>query len=402
MEFEYEAADAQGRLIRGQLAADSERDVLQLLRGQQLTPIAVAAAARAEAAPGLSWRRTRAGLPEIAQVVREIATMLGAGVTVAEAVESTAESHRRSEIGSAFATVLNRLRGGASFTDGLRQSGLALPEYAFQFVTAGEATGKLAAALHSAADQMEYDVRTRNELRNAMIYPSVLVLSGIAATLLIFALVVPRFAGMLKNSRGNLPDISVWVLKTGLFVNEHLWWVVLGGVAGVGAIVFALSVPAARRRLRSAAARVPLVGDWLREAELGRWATMLGSLLANRVPIVPAMEMAQRGVELESLSRRLDLALRDLRAGKKLADSLALHRTVGPMGVNLVRVGERTGELPQMLQTLGRTHESAGRERMKRFLILFEPLAILAVGSVIGFIMVAVMLAITSFSTTTL
>jgi general secretion pathway protein F len=112
--------------------------------------------------------------------------------------------------------------------------------------------------------------------------------------------------------------------------------------------------------------------------------------------------LAQAGVQLRSVSSRLQLAVRDLRAGKKLADSLAMHRTVSPMGVNLVRVGERTGELPEMLRTLGRLYETASRERMKRFLILFEPIAILVVGAVIGFIMVAIMLAITSFSTSTI
>jgi general secretion pathway protein F len=107
-------------------------------------------------------------------------------------------------------------------------------------------------------------------------------------------------------------------------------------------------------------------------------------------------------VQLKAVSHKLQLAVRDLRAGKKLADALALHRTVNPMGINLVRVGERTGELPGMLKTLGKMYENASRERMKRFLILLEPATILIVGCVIGFIMVAIMLAITSLSTMTL
>jgi general secretion pathway protein F len=129
---------------------------------------------------------------------------------------------------------------------------------------------------------------------------------------------------------------------------------------------------------------------------------MLGSLLANRVPIVQALELAESGVGLRSLAVRLELTVRDLRAGKKLADSLALHRTINPMGINLVRVGERSGELPEMLRVLGRIYENSSRERMKRFLILFEPVAILVVGGIIGFIMVAIMLAITSLSTVSL
>jgi general secretion pathway protein F len=114
------------------------------------------------------------------------------------------------------------------------------------------------------------------------------------------------------------------------------------------------------------------------------------------------MELAESGVQLSSIAHKLQLAVRDIRAGKKLADALALHQTVNPMGVNLVRVGERTGELPGMLKTLGKLYENASRDRMKRFLILLEPVTILIVGCVIGFIMVAIMMAITSISTITL
>ncbi len=399
MEFEYEAADAQGRLLRGQLQAASEHDLIRVLRGQQLIPISFApVAARSTSAP---WRRVRVGPVERAQLVRELATLLGAGVSLAEAVESTAEAHQQSELGAAFVAVMGRLREGQPFTEALRESGLQLPEYVLQFVSAGETTGKLDTALLSAAEQMDYEIRVRTELRNALIYPGILVVSGVAATLLIFVVVVPKFAGMLKGSRANLPEISVWVLKTGLFLQENLLLVALGAAGMVAAALLGLSVPGVRRGLRSGAAKLPLVGSWLRDAELGRWASMLGSLLANRVPIVRAMELARGAVQLESLSSRLELAVRDLRSGKKLAEALALHRTVGAMGINLVRVGERTGQLPEMLRTLGRVLEAASRERMKRFLIVFEPVAILVVGSVIGFIMIAVMMAITSFSTNT-
>lgn len=402
MEFRYEAANAEGQILQGQLSAASERELIQLLRDQHLTPISVAAIAGAGARASLMRRERKASTEETTQVIRELGTLLAAGVPLAESVESTAQAHAASSIGPAFARVYAQLRGGEALSDALRASELELPAYLYQLVAAGELTGKLAAALHSAADQMDYEQRVRSEMRNALIYPGVLVASGIGATLLIFILVVPKFANMLKSSKANLPDISVWVLKSGLFVKQNLLWFGLGAAGLFMGAALLLSMPAVRARLREVASRLPVIGDWLVNAELGRWAAMLGSLLANKVPIVRAMELAQEGVRLGSVSARLQMAVRDLRSGKKLADSLAMHRTVSPMGINLVRVGERTGELPEMLRTLGRLYETASRDRMKRFLILFEPLAILVVGGVIGFIMVAIMLAITSFSTSTL
>jgi general secretion pathway protein F len=402
MEFRYEAANADGQLLRGRLDADSEQALIRLLREQHLTPVSIEPVAAVAGRTLFARRQRSAGIQDTTQVIRELATLLGAGVPLAESVDSTAQAHAGSSIGPAFARIYAELRGGHPLSQALRASSLDLPEYLFQLVGAGELTGKLAPALHSAADQMEYEQRVRAEMRNALIYPAVLVASGVGATLLIFILVVPKFANMLKSARGNLPDISIWVLKSGLFVKENLLWFGLGAAGLVVGSAVLLSMPTVRQQLREGASRLPVVGDWLMNAELGRWAAMLGSLLANKVPIVRAMELAQAGVQLRSVSSRLQLAVRDLRAGKKLADSLAMHRTVSPMGVNLVRVGERTGELPEMLRTLGRLYETASRERMKRFLILFEPIAILVVGAVIGFIMVAIMLAITSFSTSTI
>jgi general secretion pathway protein F len=143
---------------------------------------------------------------------------------------------------------------------------------------------------------------------------------------------------------------------------------------------------------------MPLIGSWLIETEIGRWAGMLSTLLENKVPIIKAMELAQSGVQISLLKQQLGLSVKDLKGGKSLADALGLHRTLNPMGLNLVRVGERTGELSTTLKTLSVLHTNAGHERMKRFLILLEPITILLIGSVIGLIMAAIMMAITSLS----
>jgi general secretion pathway protein F len=227
----------------------------------------------------------------------------------------------------------------------------------------------------------------------------VLVFSGTVAVLGIFIFVVPKFAGMLKISRAKIPEFSSWVLQTGLFVNENLLWLALVAAAVIGAAATTLRSRELRVRLYAASSRLPLVGAWIIETEIGRWSAMLATLLENRVPIVKALELAQNGVGLGAVRDRLQLALKEIRAGRKLADALAANHTVSEIGINLVRVGERSGELPAMLRTLARIYENAGRDRMKRLLALLEPVAILTIGAVIGFIMIAIIMAITSINT---
>jgi len=396
MAFQYEASSADGRIVKGQIEAADEADAIRLLKQQGLTPIALNSIATG-AQRQTSTKRSMSAQDKIL-MVRELATLLTAGVPLAEAIQSMSEASGQAPAGVAAGQIYQVLRGGGKLSSALLTCGINFPEYLIQLVSAGEMTGKLANSLHHAANQMEYEEKIRQEMRNALTYPSVLMGTGILATLMIFIVVVPKFAGLLKNSKAKLPEISVWVLQTGLFVKEHL---LLLGV-GAGALIFTLvtifSRPEVRQKFWDVLARMPLIGAWLIETEIGRWAGMLSTLLENKVPIVRAMELAQSGVQISLLKQQLGLAVKDLKGGKSLAESLGVHRTLNPMGLNLVRVGERTGELSTTLKTLSTLHTNAGQERMKKFLIMLEPLTILLIGSVIGLIMAAIMMAITSLS----
>jgi general secretion pathway protein F len=396
MEFRYQAANSQGQTISGQLSAANEREAARLLRQQDLTPISIAAVGSLKQA---AWRRkAAASVQDKVLVIQELATLLQAGVPLAEAVGSIGEAHAGTQIGVAFNEVLKALRAGDRLSQALRATQLELPTYLHQLIAAGELTGKLAQSLQTAAAQMAYEERIRQETRNALTYPTILVFSGIAATLLVFLVVVPKFANLLKNRTADIPQLSKWVIGAGLFVKEHLLWVGLGFLALVFGFTIALGNSAVRAKLFETLAKTPILGIWLMETELGRWAAMLGALLENRVPIISAMELAQNGVRIGTLQRKLEQAVREVRAGKKIAEALEGTRALSMTGLNLIRVGERSGELAPMLRALASLYENAGRDRMKRFLLLLEPLAILVIGSVIGVIMVAIMLAITSLS----
>lgn len=396
MAYQYEASTADGRMVKGQIEACNEADAIRLLRQQGLTPVSLSPIAPQSVSQSVGKKSVSA--QDKMLMVRELATLLAAGVSLVEAIQSMSEASGATPVGKAAQQIAQTLRGGGKLTDALGTCGIDFPDYLMQLVAAGEMTGKLAHSLHHAANQMEYEEKVRQDMRNALTYPAVLAVSGVLATLLIFIVVVPKFAGLLKNNKGKLPDISVWVLQTGMFVKEHL--LILGVGAGLAVFFLAgiFSRPQVRQKFWDALAHMPLIGAWLIETEIGRWAGMLSTLLENRVPIVKAMELAQGGVQISLLKQQLALAVRDLKGGTSLAESLGVHRTLNPMGLNLVRVGERTGELPTTLKTLSVLHTNAGQERMKKFLIMLEPITILLIGSVIGLIMAAIMMAITSLS----
>lgn len=395
--FSYQASNPQGHTITGQINASSEREAARLLSQQELTPLQISAVMETPRKASAFILPKKAGIKEKIMMIRELATLLKAGISLAEAIKSMAEAHSLTSNGKALSHISRILAGGGTLSTALQTAQLDLPEHLHQLVAAGELTGKLAQALGDAATQMEYEQRLAQEMRNALIYPAILVISGIIAILLVFIVVVPRFANMLKGN-ADIPTLSVWVISTGLFVKAHLLWVGLIGTGLVMLAIVTLNNPLARSRLYEGLSHLPLVGSWLLETEIGRWANTLSTMLENRVPIIHAMELAQNGVRLIRLKAQFQQAVRDIRSGRKLADALASSRVIGAIGINLIRVGERSGELGSMLRTLATLHENAGRDRMTRFLVLLEPAAILIIGAVIGTVMVAVMLAITSLS----
>jgi general secretion pathway protein F len=393
--YRFQALNAKGATISGTLQAAGEREAARALDERGLAVIALDPATGSASAGGRRQRASRLRAQDLIVAFHELATMLQSGVALAEAVASQARSAHHPRIVAAFSTISTALRRGQSFSDALAGTDLPLPGYFGILVRAGEQSGLLAQALADGVAQLEYDHQVRGEIRQALTYPAVLVAAGLGAVVLMFTFVVPKFATLLERG-ADLPLLASAVLHGGLFARGYIGWIV--GALALAAVFAARawSRPQFRARLHERLERMPVIGPWLVESETAGWAKILATLLANRVPLLDALSLAREGVRSPQRSARLEEAARAVRAGTPLADALEEQAALTATGYNLVRVGERSGELPSMLRSLGRLCEDAGRVRMKQFLALLEPAAILVIGGVIGVIMIGIILAITS------
>ena len=401
--YRFSAIDAQGQRLSGELAAANPQAALAQLQQRELTVLALDTADAPSPAPGVAAAGGKhIGAQDRMLLLQELATLLGAGISIAEAVPSLESAYQGTPLGAPVTRLRQAVQAGRSVVDAFRSAALGLPGHIYSLIAAGEAAGRLGPALQSAADQLEYEHGVRQMLRSALVYPAVLVSAGAAAVLVIFIAVVPRFASLLGSGRAEVPALSRWVIESGMFLKDHLLGVGLFLAAAAGAVVLALRSPTLRQALLEAAARLPLVGSWLRTSETGRWATLLGTLLEHRVALLTALELSAQGLSLQQLRAHLAEAQGEVRRGRALSAILAEQGWIAPTRLNLLRVGERAGELPRMLLQLGRLQTEAARQQMQRLLTLIEPLAILAIGSVIGVIMVGVVMAVTSLNTATL
>ncbi|MBW3550791.1 MAG: type II secretion system F family protein [Proteobacteria bacterium] len=393
--FLYEAVTADGQDMSGVLRASSEREAARSLERRGLVLLALRPGEAGQAGLGGKQRSRRLKDADVILAFQELATMLTSGVSIADAVGSQAISAHHPRIVEAFTVMSRGLQRGQPFSATLVDSGLPLPDYVLQLARAGELSGELGRALADAGAQMEYEQNLRTEIRNALIYPCVLVLAGAAAVALMFVFVVPKFASLLDRAE-DLPFLAWMVLGVGTWTRENFALLVLGTAAAAVAAVALMRRPGARSAMVDRLARLPLVGPWLVESDTARWAKVLAALLGNRVPLMRALELGQAGLQIPSRRARMNEVTRAVRGGSTLANALEDHDALTATGYNLVRVGERTGKLAGMLESLARLYAEAGRTRMKRMLILIEPIAILVIGSMIGTIILGVILAITS------
>ena len=370
----------------------SREQATRTLQTQGLTPFDIQAAGRR------GGRRARGKPPkrELLVSLHELTTLIESDVPIAEAIGSLASSARHPVIEDAFENMATRLKRGESFAEALAETRLDLPWYFGQLAQSGELTGQLGDALRRGIEQMEYELEVAAELRGALIYPSILVSTGVIAVLVVFMVVVPNFASMVELDDPDLPWLAWAVIATGTWFNEHSLAVVLGLGAAAALAVTTITRPEVQQRALEAAARLPIIGTWLMEAETGRWTAMLSTLLGSRVELARALDMAEQSVKLRSLRARLQQVTRTTRAGTPLSEALRDHQAITATGCDLVAVGEKTGKMAQMLQSLAKLYQQSGRERAKRTLQLIEPLAILVIGGVIGLIITGVVLAITA------
>ncbi|UWX04298.1 type II secretion system F family protein [Pseudoxanthomonas sp. NC8] len=195
-----------------------------------------------------------------------------------------------------------------------------------------------------------------------------------------------------------MPALSRWTISSGVWLSEHAWMVLLAVVLLALLVRGLLKSPGFTGKLAERASRLPVLGEWLIEAEVGRWASTLSALLAGRVELIRALGLSASAVRMEFLRDRLASVAKAVKGGKTLSAALREHRALNPTGYDLVAVGEASGELPKLLAALAKLYETIGRDRMKRALQLIEPLAIILIGVIVGTIMTAIILAITSIN----
>ncbi|WP_449253693.1 type II secretion system F family protein [Brevundimonas naejangsanensis] len=390
--FQYEAAGRDGRMVKGMIGAADEALAMRRLAADGLTVVRI----RPAAAPKAEGRERGLKTAERVLVLRQMALMLEAGVSLLEALDTVAQGMQARKGRRQFQAAIAALRRGESLGDALEEHAPGFPDYVYAMARVGEASGRIAEVLKEAAEQMAYEDRLQRDFANAMTYPAFLCFAGVAAVGFIFTQVVPRFGAMIGDDRENIPAMSRWVLQAGEFANANLGVVAVTAALVVAAIVLIVKNAAFRERAYTVAHGLPVVGPVIQSREIASWARLTAFALNNGVPLLSAAALSRAAVPIGPFRQGLDLLESDLKAGMTLDASLGAHTRLEAMDLSLLRAGQKSGAVGAMFGFMADNYEARLRDRMKRMTSLLEPMAIAVISIVVGFVALSLVLALSS------
>ena len=395
--FGYRVTDDSGRVTEGVIEAAGERAAMDRLRERNLVPIRVwAASVGAER----RWERTLGGGTGSAQkdvlpFLQGFKTLLAAGIPMDRALEMTAELFRGGAMGTASVFLLREVRSGNSLSDAMRNApGAPFNRFLVQMVQAGQATGRLEEALEQAYRFMERSRDFRANLLGSLLYPAILLVASVISVVLLVTFVVPRFAGVFDASGVLLPLPTRILLAVSSFLRENAVYLVAAIVLAYWLARGALSRPKARREWDRGKMAWPLVGGTVTALETSRVMRSLSSLLSGGVPILAAFVIAREVSGNTAIREGMEAARLRIQGGAKVARALEEATPFPALALQMIAVGEETGRLEAMLESVADNYEETARRSLKNFLTLLEPAVILAMGLLVGFIVFSMFLAV--------
>jgi len=293
--FKYKALDRNAVTVRGELDAANESSAFEALKRRRLEPFEIAEkVTQKQFFVGTKKTKTR----DLARYIRQLATLLSAGVTLLEALASLSRSNAHPALAKASQNIRKNLRAGERLSMAMEKHLPRLPPYVPRLAELGEATGQSAKALTDAAERMEYEDTMRTEVRTALSYPIFLAVIGSVIVFLMFLFIVPTFDDMLGSNREKLPFMSRLVMASGVGLKNNLIPVLMGLGVMIAGIVFIIKNEGLKMAVRSTMERMPVIGPVLIQADLGGWARTMGMALDNGADILSALQLGEFGLRI--------------------------------------------------------------------------------------------------------
>jgi general secretion pathway protein F len=398
-EFAYKATTLTGQTVEGSMEGKDEAAVVQSLHQLGYIPIRVAPArGTEEGARFLSFLPQRVGISHLLLFTQEFSTLISAGLPIDRSLKILATLTENRKLKEVVRDVLSRIEGGNSLAEALGNHPRIFSKLYINMIKAGESGGFLEVILSRLARYLQSSKEIRDYLVSVMIYPLILTLVSGMSIVILITFVIPRFAKIFSDMGQTIPLPTQIMLGISEGVRNY-WWLGIGGVVMIYVAFKIYNQDEERKfywdrfKLRWVAA-----GNIIKKIEVARFARTLGTLLQSGVPILPALSLVKEISQNLAVSRSIGYIHERLREGKGISKALEETQVFPPLAIHMIGVGEETGRLDEMLNKLADSYEENVQTTVKRFVSLLEPLIILFMGAIVGFIVISMLLAIFSIN----
>ncbi len=399
--YRYEAVDSAGEVLRDAIEAPSAEAAVEHLRDRGLLPLAVS-----EARGGLlggGWgqplfSKSRAlSRKTVLLLTQQLGNLLHAGMPLDRALTILIGVSDDQQAKALLERVQERVRGGSNLADALEMQG-AFSRFYLNMIRAGEVGGALDVVLKRLTDFLERSQALRETVTSALIYPMILLSVSALSVIILLTFVVPQFQRLFADAGKTLPLATQIVIALGDGLRHYGWVGAIGVVLLVALLRQQMSRPASRARWDRWFLRLPLFGDLIAKVETARLSRTLGTLLGNGVSLLNALTIVRETLSNQVLAAALGEVAEHVKTGRGLADPLLEAGDFPKLAVQMIRVGEETGQLQEMLLQVADTYDGEVQTAVKRLLTLLEPALILGLGVVIAGIIMSILVAILSLN----
>jgi len=398
--FQYKAASIDGEVFNGTLSGTSREQVVAQLQALGQIPIQVSESTqtgskgRSRSPIRLRRRAGRITDQHISNATRELATLLRAGLPLDRALAILATLSEGERMKQLLDEIREQVKGGATLADAMQAQEGVFSRFYLNLLRAGEAGGALEVVLERLAEHMEQSREVQDTLLSALIYPAILIFVAVVSIFILLGYVVPQFTELFEGVGQVLPLPTRITIATGEFLQSFGWVLVLLAAAAAWRVRHQLSQPKGRYQWHARFLRLPLAGSIITKIEVTRFARTLGMLLHNGVPLLKALSIVKDTVDNRVIADGLERVASSLKEGQSLAEPLSEVAHFPAFAVHMIRVGEESGRLEDILQQVAQVYERETQTTIKRALALLEPILILVLGMVIAGVIISILMAI--------
>jgi type II secretory pathway component PulF len=394
--YEYVAMDKKGNESRGNVVAESASAARRLLRNRNLHATRLRSVS--EAAQEQKWelakifrgRRRR----EILDFTRQLGTMIEAEVKITEAMAVLISQNEDQALSQILQNIRDQIMAGESLADSMKQYPDWFDQIYIAMVHIGEVSGNIGRSLKLLADYMSKRQKLEAKIKSALMYPAILVVISILVTIVLMTVVVPKITQIIEKTGRELPMITVVLMKIS-HVLVGYWWLILLVLIIVGWFLKrALSTPKGRLAFDRFLLNIPVLGELFRQNIVARFTSTLSALIRSGLPVADGLQVVSEITGNQVMARAIRASRERIIAGADIATPLRESKVITPAVAHMISVGERTGELESMLVTIGESIEEKTDISVQRISSVIEPIIIVIMAIVVGFIVVATMLPI--------